>query len=128
MTHSNDVIFCHESYFSTYVVIGKGGVYTLKLPAECWIIGCLGLYEAKGLWYNSSKRKESRLMQGNQTPAEELMGFKNPQYDQAAKNILSEKHLAPGPVRNRMLSMLQVIFQETNKSAEEKNPQEEIRY
>ena len=59
-------------------------------------------------------------MQGNQIPAEELMGFKNPQYDQAAKNILSEKHLAPGPVRNRMLSMLQVIFQETNKSAEEK--------
>ena len=60
-------------------------------------------------------------MQGNQTPAEELMGFKNPQYDQAAKNILSEKHLAPGPVRNRMLSMLQVIFQETEKTAEEKS-------
>ena len=60
-------------------------------------------------------------MQGNQIPAEELMGFKNPQYDQAAKNILSEKHLAPGPVRNRMLSMLQVILQETNKSAKEKS-------
>ena len=28
MTHSNDVIFCHESYFSTYVVIGKGARFT----------------------------------------------------------------------------------------------------
>ena len=30
-------------------------------------------------------------MQGNQTPAEELLGSNNPQYDLAAKNILSEK-------------------------------------
>lgn len=30
-------------------------------------------------------------------------------------------YLAPGPVRNRMLSMLQVIFQETKKTAEEKS-------
>ena len=30
-------------------------------------------------------------------------------------------YLAKGPVRNRMLSMLQVIFQETTKSAEEKS-------
>ena len=36
MTHSNDVIFCHESYFSTYVVIGKGEgyIYVLRRPWE----------------------------------------------------------------------------------------------
>ena len=33
-------------------------------------------------------------MQGNQTPAEELLGSNNPQYDLAAKNILSEKPVA----------------------------------
>ena len=31
MTHSNDVIFCHESYFSTNALIGKGG-YPVKYP------------------------------------------------------------------------------------------------
>ena len=28
MTHSNDVIFCHESYFSTNAVFGKGARFT----------------------------------------------------------------------------------------------------
>ena len=28
MTHSNDVIFCHESYFSTNAWIGKGARFT----------------------------------------------------------------------------------------------------
>ena len=38
MTHSNDVIFCHESYFSTYVVFGKGGRVTF------------GYQDARGSW------------------------------------------------------------------------------
>ena len=45
--------------------------------------------------------------------------YKEPQENYDLLNIVMV-YLAPGPVRNRMLSMLQVIFQETNKSAEEK--------
>lgn len=33
-------------------------------------------------------------MQQNQTPPEELLGFNNPQYDLAAKKLLSEKAVA----------------------------------
>lgn len=33
-------------------------------------------------------------MTQSQTPAEELLGFNNPQYDLAAKNVLSERSVA----------------------------------
>ena len=46
--------------------------------------------------------------------------YKEPQENYDLLNIVMV-YLVPGPVRNRMLSMLQVIFQETNKSAEEKS-------
>ena len=46
--------------------------------------------------------------------------YKEPQENYDLLNIVMV-YLASGPVRNRMLSMLQVIFQETNKSAEEKS-------
>ena len=46
--------------------------------------------------------------------------YKEPQENYDLLNIVMV-YLAPGPVRNRMLSMLQVIFQETTKSAEEKS-------
>ncbi len=46
--------------------------------------------------------------------------YKEPQDNYDLLNIVMI-YLAKGPVRNRMLSMLQVIFQETTKSAEEKS-------
>ena len=46
--------------------------------------------------------------------------YKEPQEHYDLLNIVMV-YLAPGPVRNRMLSMLQVIFQETTKTAEEKS-------
>ena len=46
--------------------------------------------------------------------------YKEPQENYDLLNIVMV-YLAPGPVRNRMLSMLQVIFQETEKTAEEKS-------
>ena len=46
--------------------------------------------------------------------------YKEPRENYDLLNIVMV-YLAPGPVRNRMLSMLQVIFQETQKSAEEKS-------
>ena len=46
--------------------------------------------------------------------------YKEPQENYNLLNIVMI-YLAPGPVRNKMLSMLQVIFQETTKSAEEKS-------
>ncbi len=46
--------------------------------------------------------------------------YKEPQENYDLLNIVMV-YLAPGPVRNRMLSMLQVIFQETTKTAEEKS-------
>ncbi len=46
--------------------------------------------------------------------------YKEPQEHYDLLNIVMV-YLAPGPVRNRMLSMLQVIFQETKKTAEEKS-------
>ncbi len=46
--------------------------------------------------------------------------YKEPQANYDLLNIVMV-YLAQGPVRNRMLSMLQVIFQETTKSAEEKS-------
>ena len=56
MTHSHDVIFCHESYFSTYVVIGKGG----RLYAEA-VCGVLDYWLAVGkfpkLWYNERRNR-----------------------------------------------------------------------
>ena len=46
--------------------------------------------------------------------------YKEPQENYDLLNIVMI-YLAPGSVRNPMLSMLQVIFQETTKSAEEKS-------
>lgn len=46
--------------------------------------------------------------------------YKEPQDNYDLLNIVMI-YLAKGPARNRMLSMLQVIFQETTKSAEEKS-------
>ena len=46
--------------------------------------------------------------------------YKEPPENYDLLNIVMV-YLAPGPVRNRMLSMLQVIFQETDKTAEEKS-------
>ncbi|TYZ27328.1 nuclease [Selenomonas caprae] len=46
--------------------------------------------------------------------------YKEPQENYDLLNIVMV-YLAPGPVRNRLLSMLQVIFQETTKTAEEKS-------
>ena len=46
--------------------------------------------------------------------------YKEPQEHYDLLNIVMV-YLAPGPVRNRMLSVLQVIFQETTKTAEEKS-------
>ena len=46
--------------------------------------------------------------------------YKEPQENYDLINIVMV-YLAPGPVRNKMLSMLQVIFQETDKTAEEKS-------
>ena len=49
-----------------------------------------------------------------------VVKYKGPQANYDLLNIVMV-YLAQGPVRNRMLSMLQVIFQETTKSAEEKS-------
>ena len=46
--------------------------------------------------------------------------YREPQENYDLLNIVMV-YLAPGPVRNRMLSMLKVIFQETDKTAEEKS-------
>ena len=46
--------------------------------------------------------------------------YKEPPENYDLLNIVMV-YLAPGPVRNRMLAMLQVIYQETDKSAEEKS-------
>ncbi len=46
--------------------------------------------------------------------------YKEPQENYDLINIVMV-YLAPGPVRNKTLSMLQVIFQETDKTAEEKS-------
>lgn len=46
--------------------------------------------------------------------------YKEPQENYDLINIVMV-YLAPGPVRNKTLSMLQVIFQETDMTAEEKS-------
>ena len=46
--------------------------------------------------------------------------YKEPQENYDLINIVMV-YLAPGPVRNKTLAMLQVIFQETEKTAEEKS-------
>lgn len=68
-----------------------------------------------GRHYKKNQRKAS-----SSSSSTSVGKYKEPQENYDLLNIVMV-YLAPGPVRNRMLSMLQVIFQETNKSAEEKS-------
>ena len=61
------------------------------------------------------------LLAGQRLTARNLVGkYKEPQENYDLINIVMV-YLAPGPVRNKTLSMLQVIFQETDMTAEEKS-------
>ena len=61
------------------------------------------------------------LLAGQRLTARNLVGkYKEPQENYDLINIVMV-YLAPGPVRNKTLSMLQVIFQEIDMTAEEKS-------
>ena len=73
------------------------------------------------IWICMESPTERSVINHYRMTERHLVGkYKEPQENYDLINIVMV-YLAPGPVRNKTLSMLQVIFQETDKTAEEKS-------
>ena len=73
------------------------------------------------LWICMESPTDKSIINHYRLTEHNLVGkYKEPQENYDLINIVMV-YLAPGPVRNKTLAMLQVIFQETEKTAEEKS-------
>ena len=80
-----------------------------------------GIKKVYTIWICMESPIEKSVINHYRLTERQVFGkYKEPQENYDLLNIVMV-YLGQGPVRNRMLSMLQVIFQETTKSAEEKS-------
>ncbi|SDZ77839.1 nuclease [Selenomonas ruminantium] len=80
-----------------------------------------GIKKVYTIWICMESPVEKSVINHYRLTERQVFGkYKEPQENYDLLNIVMV-YLGQGPVRNRMLSMLQVIFQETTKSAEEKS-------
>ncbi|WP_037352720.1 hypothetical protein [Selenomonas sp. FC4001] len=80
-----------------------------------------GIKKVYTIWICMESPIEKSVINHYRLTERQVFGkYKEPQENYDLLNIIMV-YLGQGPVRNRMLSMLQVIFQETTKSAEEKS-------
>jgi len=80
-----------------------------------------GVKKVYTIWICMESPMDKSIINHYRMTEHHLVGkYREPQENYDLLNIVMV-YLAPGPVRNKMLSMLQVIFQETDKSAEEKS-------